>query len=514
MTDTPAPRPARRKGLALGVGGAVLAVAAVGGGVWGYKVFYGQGDQPAQALPAKGLLGYMAIDMSPNGEQLLAARSTLKKFPGIADEIKLGGKDDIRKELFDKLKGDGDGCGDLDDYDKDVKPWLGDRLAVAALDEGEGKEPAEVVVLQTKDHAKAKAAESAILSCMGQDLDPSEERLSAAFSGDWLVVAQGDGKAESVVKAAAKGSLADDDSYATWTDAAGDPGIITAYGSKLGYQRMIDFMTADSSMKIPDAVADEAKKFAGAGLVGRFRDGGLEIELASKAGGKVATSGDIVSSLPKSTVAAFGVGLPDGWRDTVEKFYGPVLEDEAGVSLKQAEEMLTQQTGLTFDDVETLLGKGLTVSVDSGLSGDAFEQMDPTALPVGIKIKGDPDKIEKVVEKVRATFGAQGMPSGFIVSKESGDYEILSVNPKYADKLASERGLGDTETFKKLVPNASDSVSSFFLDFDAQNWLDDLFKDLDAPKDVRDNVAPLSGIGLSSWKDGDKAHVLIKVATD
>lgn len=511
MTDLPAQPAKSRKGLALAAGGAVLAVAAVGGGVWGYQAYFGQGDQPAQALPAKGLLGYVSLDLSPNGEQLLAARSTLKKFPAIADEIKLGGKDDLRKQVFDKLKGDGPGCGGLEDYDKDVKPWLGDRVALAALDAGEGESPTPVIVLQTTDHAKAAKAVPSLVKCLEQGGD---DTTSSAFNGDWLVLADGAGKAEAAVKAAKKGTLADDDAFSTWTDAAGDPGIVTGYGSTLGYERALGFITSDSGMKLPDEVMKEAKKFTGAGLVGRFRDGGLEIEVASKAKGSTVTSGDIVSSLPKSTVAALTIGLPEGWRARVEKSVGHALEDEAGMSLEQAEAMLTQQTGLDFDDIETLLGKGLSVSVDSAFDDEAMQQEDPTAIPVGIKIKGDPDKIEKVVEKLRDTFGAQGMPRGFLVSKKSGDYEIISLNPKYADKLADEHGLGDTATFKKLVPNADDSVGSFFLDFDAHDWLDDLFKQFDAPKDVRDNVAPLSGIGVSSWKDGDEAHVLAKVATD
>lgn len=513
MTDLPAQPTKSRKGLALAAGGAVLAVAAVGGGVWGYQAYFGQGDQPAQALPSKGLLGYVALDMSPNGEQLLAARSTLKKFPALADQVKLDGKEDLRKQIFDKLKGEGGGCAGLEDYDKDVKPWLGDRVALAALDGGEGKSPTPIIVLQTTDHAKAEKAAPSLEKCLEAGGD-SGDTTSSAFNGDWLVLADGAGKAEAAVKAAEKGSLADDDDFTTWTDAAGDPGIITAYGSRLGYERVLGLATSETGTELPDAVTKEARKFEGAGLVGRFRDGGLELEVATKAGDETATSGDIVESLPKSTVAAFAIGLPAGWRDKLEKAYGPMLEDEAGMSLEQAEQMLAQQTGLDFDDVETLLGKGLAVSIDSDVSGSAIEQMDPTAVPVGIKIKGDADKIEKVVEKFRATFAKQGMPNGFVVSKKSGDYEIITVNPTYADTLASKHGLGDTATFQKLVPNASDSASSFFLDFDAHNWLDDLFKEFDAPKDVRDNVAPLSGLGVSSWKDGDKAHVLVKVATD
>lgn len=512
MTDLPAQPTKSRKGLALAAGGAVLAVAAVGGGVWGYQAYFGQGDQPAQALPSKGLLGYVALDLSPNGDQLLAARSTLKKFPALADQVKLDGKEDLRKSLFEKLQEDGT-CKGLD-YDKEVAPWLGDRLAVAAMDAGKGEEPDALLVFQTTDTGKAEKALPAVLDCLNEDTAEDSKLTSHAFSGDWLVLGEAKGSAEKAVDGASDSSLADDEHFAEWTEAAGDPGIFTGYASKLGYERLMDFVQADSDVKLPKAAQEEMEKFTGAGVVGRFRDGGLEVEFAARAGKGGATLGDTLGGLPATTVAALGFAVPDGWLDKAIDTYGPLLEDEAGITPDEAEEQLQAAIGLDFKDIEALVGESVVISVDSDIDTDAVEQFDPTGIPVGITITGDTAKIEKAIDKLRDAGIKQGMPRGFVVSKVSGDRVVVSVSPDYADKLADEDGLGNSDTFAKLVPNADDAASAFFLDFDANDWLDDLMKSFDAPKDVRDNVAPLSGIGVTGWQEGDVAHGLLKVATD
>lgn len=512
MTDLPAQPAKSRKGLALAAGGAVLAVAAVGGGVWGYQAYFGQGDQPAQALPSKGLLGYVALDLSPNGEQLLAARSTLKKFPALADQVKLDGDEDLRKTLFEKAQEDG-ACKDLD-YDKEVAPWLGDRLGIAAMDAGKGEEPEALLVFQTTDAGKAEKAVPAVLECLNEDTSADSKLTSHAFSGDWLLLGEAKGSAEKAADDAGDSSLADDEHFAEWTEAAGDPGIITGYASKLGYQRFVDWFQDDSDMKLPASAQKELDKFTGAGLVGRFRDGGLEVEVAARAGEGGATLGDAVSSLPASTVAALGFAVPDGWLDKALDSYGPMLEAEAGMTRAQFESQLKSMLGLELEDIEALVGDGVVISVDSDIDTDAIEQFDPTGIPVGLTITGDTDKIEKVIDKLRDAGAKQGMPRGFVVSKVSGDSVVVSISPEYADTLADEHGLGKSGAFAKLVPNADDSATAFFLDFDANGWLDDLMKSFDAPKDVRDNVAPLSGIGVTGWQDGDVSHGLLKVATD
>lgn len=518
MTDLPVQEPRKsRKGVALAVGGVVLAAAAIGGGVWGYNAFYGQGDQPAEALPVDGLLGYVAVDLAPNGEQLLAARSTLEKFPAVADEIELGGKGDLRKELFAKLQEDGT-CTKID-WDEQVGSWLGDRIGVAIMDAGAGKEPEGLLVFQTTDKDKAEKHLDAVQTCLNEGSAKDSRIESHVFVDDWLVFGEGQLAEGLDKKIEDKGSLADDEQFSTWTDAAGDPGVLTGFATPLGYRRMIDFVVDDTDVTLPKAVQEnidkELDRFEGVGIVGRFRDGGLEVEGASSAEGlKVATgAGESIASLPESTVAAFGFSLLDGWMDELIDVYGPIFEEEMGMTVEKAEEELTGMTGLDLDDLESLLGDAVVIAVDSDIDGDAVQQNDPSALPVGIKIKGDPDAIEDAIEKIRDAGAKMGMPRGYIVSEESDGYVVVSLSPKYADKLADESGLGATTSFRELVPESSEAISAFFLDFDSEQWLDDLLSDFDAPKEVRENVAPLRGIGMSSWKDDDEAHVLFKLAT-
>lgn len=515
--DQPQDQPRKsRKGIAIAAGGALLVAAAVGGGVWGYQAFFGQGDQPAEALPAKGIVGYAAIDLSPNGEQLLEARATLKKFPGLAKELDLDSKEDLRKVVFEKIQSESDQCPELD-YAKDVEPWLGDRMAFAFLDAGKGKDPTGALVFQTTDGAKAEKAAPELAACLDGDDAPAKERTSHALSGDWLVLAQGPGNAEDAVKGAEKASLADDEGFTQWTDAAGDPGILTGYVPELGADRLFESLRADGE-EIPQQIQEYADEFEGAGFVGRFRDEGLEVEAASSAPSKVknvAHGGAAMASLPSSTVAALGFGMPDDW--TQDFLDGFILgwEAEGGPDISEADikRMLKQFAGIEVKDLETLFGEAVVIAVDSGLDADVIQQADPTGVPVGIKIKGDTAAIEKVLDKLRDAAAGYGMPRGFVVSKTAGDYVIVSLSADYADKLADEKGLGAAKTFENVMPEADTSLGGLYVDFDANGWLDELLEAFGAPKDVRDNIAPLSGLGVSTWLDGDVGHSSLTITT-
>ncbi len=63
------------------------------------------------------------------------------------------------------------------------------------------------------------------------------------------------------------------------------------------------------------------------------------------------------------------------------------------------------------------------------------------------------------------------------------------------------------------MPEASDASAIIYANFDADNWLVDLVKDLGAPGEVVDNVEPLEALGMSSWTEGDEVHTLLTVTT-
>ncbi len=125
-------RGGRRKGLV--IGGALVGFGALAtGGVFAYSAYFASGPQPAEALPAD-TVGYLSVDLDPSGQQKLEALKTLRKFPAFKENAGLGTDDDLREKLFDSIQGDGV-CPEVD-YADDIEPWLGDRMAVAAVDLG------------------------------------------------------------------------------------------------------------------------------------------------------------------------------------------------------------------------------------------------------------------------------------------------------------------------------------------------------------------------------------------
>jgi hypothetical protein len=514
MTDLTAtdPQPAKggTKRIALLAGVAVLAVGAVGGGIWGYNAFYGQSEQAASVLPVDGLLGYVGLDLAPNGEQLLAARATLKKFPGIADQIELGGDGDLRKELFTKLQEDGT-CTDID-WDKQVAPWLGDRIGIGVMDGGKGKEPEALVVFQTTDEKAAEKNVDTTLECLN-DGSPKDSRLeSHALIDGWLVLGEGD-LAKGLASKVAKSSLADDETFQTWTEAAGDPGIDTLYAAPLAGERIREAIEAGGS-QIPKEGVEALSSFTGGGGVARFVDGGLEAEFATAAamGPKPGNAGGIVGGLPSTTVAALGLSLPDQWADAFLDGVWSGMAEATGMSEQDAIAMAEELSGLALPkDLETLLGDELALAIDSGISMEGVESGEFDGIKVGLKIKGDTAEISKVLDKIKESLGPAG---NFLHTRVDGDVVVVTVSDSYANTLANKDGLGASKLYPTVVPESAKAASVFFLDFDAEDWLVTLLGDLDATQEAIDNVEPLRGLGISSWVDGDDAHARLKVTTD
>ena len=180
----PAGVPTRGSGrrTALIAGGIVGGVALVGGVAWAATWYFSSGPDAAEALPDS-TIGYASINLDPSGDQKIEALKTLNKFPGFKAELKLDATDDIRKELFEELQKDGT-CTDVD-YDDDIEPWLGDRMAVAAVDLGED-EPTAVFVVQVSDKDKAEDGIHKLQTCdtgdSGDESDSDEGSATEATS--------------------------------------------------------------------------------------------------------------------------------------------------------------------------------------------------------------------------------------------------------------------------------------------------------------------------------------------
>ena len=512
-----------RRGVAIGV--AIGVVGAVAGGGWAALALMSDGAQPADAVPADAL-AYVSVDLDPSAGQKVEALRIAGKFPALRDELGLDAGDDLRRWLFDE-SGLAE-CADLD-YDDDVAPWIGERAAFALLPGG--NEPRPVVALAVDDEDRAASTLSGLEGC-----GPERSEVGVAVDEGYAVVAQTSQVARAALDAAARAPLADDPGFLEWTSAAGEPGIVTGYlapGAPAAFSELADRMPRRGMDPRPGpgmgpwagagggGLAALAQDFEGLGAVMRFADGTVEVEVATGGlpGGRGPGAEGLVSGvrdLPASTGAAFSAALPPGWlQDALED-----LSRASGMPLAPLLAAAEARTGLSLpQDVETLLGEGASVVVDSDLeAGRALEREDLSGLRAGVRVLGDPEEITPVLDKLRRALP----PSKAKLVVERGEGVVaFGFDADYVAALADTGQLGSEPRFRDAVPEAERSAASGFVDFDAGNgWFERLVADharqaegRDAEQ-VRGNIAPLDALGLSTWYDEGRQHGLLRLSTD
>ncbi|MDI6908866.1 DUF3352 domain-containing protein [Nocardioides sp.] len=514
--STPSGRSGPRTGWIVGGGVAVLAV--VGAGAWAAWSFFATGPQPAEALPGA-TIAYASVDLDPSGGQKIEALRTLRKFPAFKDEIGLETDDDIRQWIFEEVQGSG-ACADLD-YGDDVEPWLGDRMAVAAVDAGEDA-PSPVFVLQVTDEGKADRGLAKIQDCSGGDGG------AWSIADGWALVGETQEIVDRVAADAAESPLSEDEDYRTWTDAAGDAGIATAYLAPEAGQVLADNLgglmpplyglgdavPGSSTDLLPSEVTRGLEEFGGLAATLRFDDGSLELEVAADAGkSQEALDGadrgdDVLATLPDDTAAALGIGFADGWfGDLVDQFAGQLGGDLSGDELLDE---LSSDSGLDLpEDVETLTGESAALAIGGDFDLETFvNSADGSGVPVGLKVQGDPDGIESVLDKLRPQLdGAES----FLGSDRDGDLIAIGPDADYRQQLLEDGDLGGSEVFENVVREAGDAAAILFVNFDAGDWLASLAGD---DPEVEDNLEPLQGLGVSTWLQDDASHVVLRLTTD
>jgi len=520
------PSPKRRSGrrTAAIVAAGILGLVAVGGVAWAASWYFLSGPQAAEALPDN-TIAYVQVNLDPSGDQKIEALKTLKKFPAFDDKLKLDATDDIRKSIFESLQKDGT-CPGLD-YDKDIAPWLGDRLAAALVDEG-GDSAKSVLVVQITDKDKAKTGLDKLMSCpktANSQLPAADEKPGGfVIDGDWAVVAETEDVAKQVADDNDGGSLADDKNFKHWTDEAGDDGIMTVYAAPGSGEQLSTFFAGDTALDQMSGVqsstttSDLAKKFDGAAAKVRFTDGDVEIEFAGKfaqtelskkmSGDK---GGDVVATLPDNTALAIGAGLDAGWfQPFMDQLAPQISEGLTGDDLvKEAE----TETGLDLPaDAEKVTGDSFALAVSSDFDVEKLVNSgDTSSLGVGVKVQGSPVDIEGVLDKLRGTVGD---PSA-LTSKTEGDYVAFGPDQAWVDELSKDGSLGDSDTYRQVLPDADRASSLLYLNVDAgDDWLIRMLQAAGAPDDVLDNVRPLSALGVASWTEDDVTHATAKLTTN
>src|SRR4051812_18052641 len=175
----------------------VAVVLALGAGAYAMVQLLSGGSSPASAVPADAI-GYVSLDLDPSASQKIEAIKILRKFPALKDEIKIGSRDDIRRRIFEEIEKTGD-CKSLD-YDDDVKPWIGDRIGLAAVP-GPKDTIAPLVVLQVSDQDKAKAGIGKIEDCAISN-GTASMKAGVSFVGDYMLLGEKQSRVDAMAKSA------------------------------------------------------------------------------------------------------------------------------------------------------------------------------------------------------------------------------------------------------------------------------------------------------------------------
>ena len=449
LADDPQPKAAGgRKRTGLLIGGVATALVLGGAGAFAFQSLSGGGSQPADVLPGDAY-AYLRLDIDPSAGQKIAAVRFLGKLPQVKDTL---GSDDPRKKLWEMAsKNATNDCVAKFDYDKDIAPWLGDRVGAAIRPGGSEKSPNVAVAIQVKDEAAAKETLTKLFAC-----DKSGDTDLRMKDGYAIVTPSGVGDA--TLAAVDKGSLAQNATFTQDMGALGEQGIMSAWfdmGKGLGEIQKLGgsaglsaVTTAGAKGRFAAALRFDADYVEMAGIV-RGADGAKSVK----------GDGAEIASLPANTLGALNISgadqmLDGAWPAVKKQIESLAAADGASDPIGQVEQQLDVKLP---DDLKVLLGRSFTIAMPD----QDFTSEVPT---IGAKVVSSDAK--RADELVGRLLDASGAPSDMLTHKVDGDKVFVATTPGYADDLKSGGKLGDTDAFKLAMGDVSSSNVTLFVDLD------------------------------------------------
>jgi hypothetical protein len=436
------PEPKKKRGKLIPLVAALAMVIVVaGGGIFAYGKLKG-GDQPASVLPGTAV-AYARVDLNPSAGQKVAAIRFMLKFPSVKDRFGLTGeKDDLRQKLFEQIKKYAGGDLADVDYDKDIKPWLGERAGVAALPPAEGKsEPDVVIAVQVKDQ---DAATKGLDKLMANE----DEKPGRAFSNGYVLLSDKQATVDAAVAAAKDNPLDKSAKFSADMDKLGEQGFMSAWADMKGIASISGKVDSQALSGVGDASVAAALRFDSSYVeLKGIAHGDQSVKVDN------ADAGDIVTKLPDSTAGALAVSGGDTLIDTIWQ----QIQKSDNASLKPLIDQITSQTGLTLpDDLKSLLGKNLAVAIDKDMSNGP---------KLAARMETDPAKAEPVVEKLTTLLRSRTPANIPIQQAKDNDTLVISTDQSYAEQVLKGGNLGQSDTFKQALPDTKGAAMIGYVDF-------------------------------------------------
>jgi len=483
--------PPRRVPWLVAGGAGLLVLGLVAGVTYGVGALSGGGSQPETALPG-GAFAFVKVDLDPSAGQKIDGFRFLRQFPALRD--KLGG-DDLRKVVFEEVA-EGAGWQDVD-FDSEVAPWLGQRVAVAAYPPpgggGEASEPGVVVAVAVTDADGARQG-LAKLAAAEEGSGRAGGRLGFFVTGDYALLSESQDLADRAAKDAAGSTLAEDSDFAGDLADIGD-GVLTAW---LDAGRMTDSLGLAAGglglMGAPTGLvggvtgrSTYVARFDGPDafeLTGRVRDA----DTAGWATHPVRGLGE----LPASSVVA--VGVDDG-DELVSRAFASIQKSmaagAAGTAMPDFDEMVREgerELGIELpEDIAALVGYDMVAALD-GTDGDE--------IGVGARVSTDVARAERVLDAVTKASGGD-LP---LERRRVGDELVVASTPAQAGRLASVGTLGEKPVFSRALPDLGGAHLAVWVD--VQGLASAIFGGFGSESagemDETDaNLAPIEGVGVT-----------------
>ncbi len=205
VVAAPRSRRGRKVLIAAGAAFAVLVVAGSAGAYLAYTRLAAHGDQPEQALPSS-TIAMVKLDFDPAAGAKMDLYRLAHKFPALAGSVT---RSDAGQSLKDKLVTgllSQDGAGRID-YATDIKPWLGNRAALAAVPDAAAEHGVDpVLAIQVRDHAKMTTALTKIKAVV--------PGFGYAVRGEYALIADSQAAADHAAALDKTGTLAANPSFA------------------------------------------------------------------------------------------------------------------------------------------------------------------------------------------------------------------------------------------------------------------------------------------------------------
>lgn len=466
----------------------------------------------AAALVPQDALAYVSVAVNPSDSQKSNLDGVISKFPKASKKTFDGFKDDLLTKAVQKV-----GLN----YEQDVKPWLGDELALAVLPNG--AKPSPVGIIKSTDDAKAKAALDK--AAKSPDFDATYRILN----GYAVVVQKKDAALLDTIARQAGNSSSSLSSQAKFTrvvDKLTSDRLVTAWAdghsllalAKAQLKQQVGKARVDLS-GLPDigsAAIDLHAVDSGAVLNGLVETPG------STGGGKVT----ITNTLPSDTLGALTLWNLGGAFDTV---LGTVVQSnpEAARGLNDAEKSLglnIRQDVLSWMHGEAVIAVGPPTT---GPTPDFALLVNPTDQS---KAQGAVTKIASLLEqRLGVKLDQKPGPGGstmyvFPAAIRTGiqpamallsNKFILASSVDYLNRLAKGGDFEGSKSFKDTLGSAEDGTQfQLVLQVNSiRQYIEGLMTGASKQKyetDVKPWLDPFSAAAVRVRKDGNLTKFEVK----